>query len=198
VTVAALYVDPVRGPYPRIHGVECWGLPDRDALGYVGPHPVIAHPPCGHWGRYAHRCHDDGLTGPVAVKQVQRCGGVLEQPADSRLFHVCGLPLPGWLPDAYGGLTILVYQRDWGHPADKATWLYIVGVPLERLPPFPERQPPRNHRAPKRRLLVEGADPMRREAGTRGVVECMSKAQRHLTPPAFAAWLVDLASRVQR
>ena len=197
-TVAALYIDPIRGPYPHLPGVECWGLPERDALGYGGPHPVVAHPPCGHWGRYAHRCHDDGLTGPVAVAQVRRCGGVLEQPAGSRLWQVCRIPLPEWLPDASGGWSILVYQRDWGHRADKATWLYIVGLRPEGLPPLPDPQPPREHRAPKRRLLVEGADLGRRAAGTRGVIECMSKLQRHLTPPAFAAWLVETARRCER
>lgn len=66
----ALYVDVARGPYAGM-GVECYGV-ERDATSYAGPAPVIAHPPCGHWGRYHQRAHDDGSTGPVAVAQVRR------------------------------------------------------------------------------------------------------------------------------
>ena len=49
--VAALYVDVNRGPYPSIEGVDVWGA-ERDATVYDGALPVVAHPPCGHWGAY--------------------------------------------------------------------------------------------------------------------------------------------------
>lgn len=63
MTVAALYVDPL-GPYPALRHdpddlwdapllVDCWDA-TRDARLYNGPHPVIAHPPCKHWGRLRH------------------------------------------------------------------------------------------------------------------------------------------------
>ena len=52
MTVAALYVDP-RGIYAGMPDVELWGLPDRDARAYDGPHPVVAHPPCSRWCRLA-------------------------------------------------------------------------------------------------------------------------------------------------
>ena len=180
-TVAALYVDPIRGPYPSIPGVDCWGE-ERDATTYAGPWPVVAHPPCGHWGRYHHRCHDDGHTGPIAVDQVRRFGGVLEHPRDSKLWRACRMPLPGWLPDAWGGYTVEVFQHDWGHRALKPTWLYIVGVPPERLPPFPPRLPD----PPTNTVLRTGRV-------VRGQAELMAKSQRHLSPPAFAAWLVEVA-----
>lgn len=51
-TIAALYVQP-RGVYYDLAGVEPWGVPDRDARAYAGPWPVVAHPPCERWGRYA-------------------------------------------------------------------------------------------------------------------------------------------------
>lgn len=192
--VAALYIDPKRGPYASMPDVDPWGV-ERDATRYEGPWPVVAHPPCAAWGRYAHRAHDDGRTGPIAVAQVRRFSGVLEHPRDSRLWRECGLPLPGWLPDAWGGWTVEVFQRDWGHRADKPTWLYVVGCSAADLPPMPPSQPPRDAWTPSRRVLDPARLSSARPRGARGIVECMSKTQRHLTPPAFAAWLVDLARK---
>lgn len=188
--IAALYIDAARGPYGAIPGVDCWGV-DRDATTYAGPWPVVAHPPCGHWGRYSHKAHDDGHTGPIAVAQVRRWGGVLEHPRHSKLWRECGLPRPGELPDEFGGYTVEVAQRDWGHRADKPSWLYIVGGTL---PPMPPPQPPRDVWTPSRRLLDPARLDNARPRGARGVLECLSKNQRHLTPPAFAEWLIKLAS----
>ena len=189
--VAAIYVDTAHGPYPRIPGVECWGFAtrdgaqmdafaaNRDARLYDGPHPVIAHPPCGPWGRFwwnygggegAKEC------GPRAVEQVRRWGGVLEHPEHSNMWDACDLPRPGAV-DAWGGRTIRVEQVDWGHPAVKATWLYIVG--RTDVPPMP---PPGKPTHAMVRLLRNSND-----------LPEMPKRYRHLTPLPFAAWLVDLA-----
>ncbi len=74
--IAALYVDP-RGPYPSLEGVEAWDA-SRDARNYRGPHPVIAHPPCGPWGNMAHWCtRQDPTLAPLAVQQLLKWGGVL-------------------------------------------------------------------------------------------------------------------------
>ncbi len=181
--VAALYVDVRRGPYAAMPGVQCWGV-DENADTYDGDLPVVAHPPCGHWGRYWYKAHDDGRAGPLAVAQVRRVGGVLEHPRDSRLWRHCGLPLPGWLGDNWGGFTLEVFQRDWGHRADKPTWLYVCGVPRRLVPLLPAPAPPREIR--------------QTQGGTRGELEKMSKTQRHLTPPPFAAWLVQLAKLATR
>ena len=195
--VAALYIDSKRGPYPKIAGVDCWDQA-RDATGYDGALPVVAHPPCGHWGRYHQKAHDDGKTGPVAVEQVRRLGGVLEHPKNSKLWRECVMPQPNMMADEWGGYTIEVAQRDWGHVADKPTWLYIVGCDVRDLPEFPPPVPPRESwQDSKRSLVVDLANPTRRR-GTRGIVELMSKTQRHITPPAFAQWLVDLAARCSR
>jgi hypothetical protein len=178
MTVAALYVSR-HGPYMAMAGVDPWTI-DRDATKYAGPWPVVAHPPCGHWGRYHQRAHDDGRTGPIAVEQVRRFGGVLEHPRDSKLWRHCGLPRPGEFPDEFGGYSVKVNQYDFGHAAVKRTWLYVVGC--SELPPRPVPRPlPR---------WPEGS-PMSR----RGMLECMSKIQRILTPPAFAEWLVEVATR---
>jgi hypothetical protein len=108
------------------------------------------------------------------VKQVQRYGGVLEHPADSKLWSAAGLPYPSTLPliDIHGGYTLAVKQSRWGHPAPKPTWLYIVrpSVVPELPPPVP--------------------DPG-------GRIENMSKKKRKLTPLAFAHWLVQLAQGCQ-
>lgn len=87
--IAALYVDTARGPYARMRGVECWGYatrdgrqldalaPTRDARDYAGPWPVVAHPPCGPWGRFRRRYlggEGDRECALVAVEQVRRYG----------------------------------------------------------------------------------------------------------------------------
>lgn len=183
-TVAALYVDVARGPYATMPGVEAWGV-DEDATTYAGPWAVVAHPPCAAWGRLKHFSKDDGRTGPIAVAQVRRWGGVLEHPEHSSLFDVCGMPAPGWLPDEWGGYTLAVRQFDWGHLADKWTWLYVVGCSVQNLPPLPPRRPEAaTHVVTNEQRL---GDPNRKPR--------VPRAELHLTPPAFAAWLVELARR---
>jgi hypothetical protein len=149
----------------------------RDARTYSGNFPVVAHPPCRAWGRlrqFAKPRDDEKSLAFFAVDQVRRCGGVLEHPANSTLWPAAGLPAPGQR-DEWGGFTWPVYQGHFGHPAPKATWLYIVGIEPAQIPDFP----------------FELALPD-------GRVELLSRAAREHTPPAFAAWLVDLASRCSK
>lgn len=185
--VAALYVDP-RGPYPSMGDVDAWDA-ERDARLYDGPHPVVAHPPCGPWGKLRHLCRQqDATCGLTAVEQVRAFGGVLEHPAHSRLFDACGLPRPGELPDAWGGVTIEVEQVRWGHCARKRTWLYLVGVrEVGALPP--PREPTHwisggRHRTGSRTPIPAG-------------IRAASSQQSRRTPPAFAEWLVSLARKVR-
>ena len=190
ITVAALYIDPL-GPYPKIEGVECWDE-ERDARNYAGPWSVVAHPPCGPWGNLRQmrvpnrerRTQGADCMAP-AVAAVRTYGGVLEQPAGSLAFRRFGMPFPGELPDDFGGRSVAVEQVEWGHPARKATWLYIVGrVVLER-PPFPGRAP--TH-------WVSGGRISRTGGGVvpSGIKVC-SAQQRRRTPPLFAEYLVRLA-----
>lgn len=194
--IAALYVD-ARGPYPKLPDVDCWDIA-RDARQYEGPHPVVAHPPCGPWGRLRHMYrgteHD---CAPLAVEQVRRWGGLLEHPADSLLWANIadgdgwGLPMPGEFPDRWGGYTVEVNQCDWGHPARKRTWLYLVGVPRKALeaPPFPGREP--TH------WISGGRGRVGKKAKTTPVpagIKVCSAQQRRRTPPLFAEYLVRLAS----
>ena len=194
--VAALYVDTASGPYPGMPGVECWGRasklgdqidwlapPDRDATKYEGPMPVVAHPPCGPWGLFAWNYkggEGDREAGLIAVEQVEQWGGVLEHPAKSQLWKAAGLPRPKDPPkmmqDGRLGWTVEVNQCDWGHKAQKPTWLYVVGAP--GLPPMPEPREATHVFV----LLATSTKPE------------LPKRERHLTPPAFAQWLAALAA----
>ncbi len=184
--VDALYVDP-KGPYPALLGADrCWDEA-RDARTYDGPGPVVANPPCGPWGRLTHLYKGaEHECAPHAVQIVRKYGGVLEHPADSRLWTATGLPKPGADIDAYGGWTVRVDQVLWGHACVKPTWLYVVGCePFTPTPPYPARQATHGiwygrfersgHVGPK--LL--GA----------------SKEIRRRTPRAFAMFLAELAGR---
>ena len=185
-TVAALYVD-ARGVYPKMGGVVCW-TSDLDARLYDGPHPVVAHPPCGPWGnlrrQYQGNEHD---CGPRAVEQVRKFGGVLEHPARSELWRHCYLPKPG-ARDAHG-FTVQIDQCDWGHVARKPTWLYMVGAQLSSvLDAIDEREGsgvPTHWCSGGRNNKTGGSVPP-------GIKVC-SAQQRNRTPRILAEWLVSLA-----
>ena len=174
MTIAALYVRKGGGVYGSMPNVDTWDK-SRGAEHYPCPHPAVAHPPCGPWGRFAWKSLEDPALAPLAVSQVRRWGGVVEHPRDSALWRYMKLPKPGAGNDAAGGWTLEVEQSAWGHRAPKRTWLYIVGLPPARVPPMPPRVP----------------DPG-------GRIEFMCEAERERTPPAFARWLVELASRAAR
>jgi hypothetical protein len=145
VTIAALYVAP-GGCYYDLPNVEPWGLPDRDAREYAGPHPVVAHPPCSRWcrlaglveARWGHKRGDDGGCFQAALEAVRTWGGVLEHPAYSDAWAAHDLNAPptggGWVnADFHGGWTCYVEQHRYGHAAKKATWLYAVAPLLPEL-----------------------------------------------------------------
>lgn len=173
--VAVLYVDPL-GVYPRMRDVDCWDE-TRDARLYDGPHPVVAHPPCGPWSAMQKlSIKQPADCGLIAIDQVRRFGGVLEHPARSILWVAGGLPRPGELPDTFGGRSIEVEQVRWGHVARKPTWLYCVGIHDAGINP-PKRTP------------THWVGMKDRPSG----LKWRSPQQRRRTPPAFAEWLVDLA-----
>jgi hypothetical protein len=141
--IAALYVDP-RGVYANLPGVEVWDEA-RDARRYAGPWPVVAHPPCARWSRWAgftearfgYKRGEDGGCFAHALGAVRTWGGVLEHPAYSAAWAAFDLPAPawvgGWTLGMDGGATCYVEQGRYGHPVKKATWLYAVGVELPEL-----------------------------------------------------------------
>lgn len=114
----------------------------RDARTFQGGMPVVAHPPCRRWTTFGDNMliaakKRLGTTpqseseikverelGLFCARQVQECGGILEQPARSRLFEAAGLPLPG-SPQSPDSFSLHVWQRWWGFPTKKGTWLYF-------------------------------------------------------------------------
>ena len=152
-------------------GADCFDLA-RDARTYHGTAPVVAHPPCRGWGRLAHFAKtrpDEAALGIWCLQTVRMFGGVLEHPAGSRLFKLCGVA-PG-APDRCGGWVLPIYQQWFGHPAQKATWLYIRGVAPADVPRLP---------------LVLGQ--------ASRTVESQDAAARERTPFDLAVWLLELAS----
>lgn len=134
--IAALFVQK-DGCYAGLPGVDPWPE-DRDARLYSGPYPVVAHPPCQLWGRFAkinykrwggehNRPGNDGGCFYAAIKAVESFGGVLEHPASSYAWAAHELSPPigiGWQRSALGGWVCEVWQSAYGHPARKRTWLY--------------------------------------------------------------------------
>ncbi len=114
-------------------------------------------------------------------------GGVLEHPAHSDLWKHMQMPKPNAGSDAFGGFTIEVEQWWWGHRAVKPTWLYVVGKGREIV--IPHIASPSTFRPPGGNMRSIGGDTSRRS-----MTERLPKTQRHLTPPRFAEWLVELAA----
>lgn len=171
--VAALYVrdDSV---YAELL-FDVWAK-DRDARGYAGPWPVVAHPPCRAWGNLRKLADPEPGEPELAfraVEQVRTWGGVLEHPQGSALWAAAELPKPGHDTDAAGGFTVLVDQGWFGHFAPKPTWLYVVGMPRHHFPPMP-------------------IDSLKRRTGR---TLDMLPADRERTPWLLARFLVDVAAR---
>jgi hypothetical protein len=182
--IAALYVDVARGPYAAMEGVDCWGI-DRDAKTYDGPWPVVAHPPCGPYSRLRAFCtRQDPECALRAVEQVRKWGGILEHPYGSSLWEICGLPVPGGFPLG-DGFAVEFHQCRFGNPTAKRSWFYIVGCEPRDLPPLPPWRAPTH--------IVSGLGLARRAKAGPQLPE-VKKADRHLTPPDLARWLVAVAN----
>jgi hypothetical protein len=167
--------------YKQLPDTDVWDI-ERDARNWHGGAPVVAHPPCRAWGRlrqFAKPRKGERRLATWSVRQVRQWGGVLEHPAASLLWPKAGLPAPGQR-DKYGGWTLPINQHWWGHRAEKATLLYIVGCEPRDIPPIPYRMDEPTHVVQSRK---------------RDSRPHISKAEREHTPPELAKWLVELAKR---
>ena len=195
--IAALYVY-ADGPYASVPDCDVWDVA-RDARGYDGPYPVVAHPPCSRWcqlaaineKRYGQKRGDDGGCFAHALSCVRRFGGVLEHPALSLAWSRFDLPRPspsgGWQRGMCGGWSCHVEQGQYGHAARKATWLYAFGVELPDL---------RWGKAQDCDAIVSWCGNHNSAAmeGKRRI----SKREASLTPPAFLDVLVTMARSAER
>lgn len=136
--IAALFVQ-ADGCYSDDESIDAWPE-SRDARLYSGNLPVVAHPPCQLWGKMArvnyarwggdhNKPGNDGGCFESALNSVNRCGGVLEHPAQTYAWPEYGLKKPtglGWQKSG-DGWVCEVWQSAYGHRANKATWLYFKG-----------------------------------------------------------------------
>ncbi len=174
--------------YKTLPGCDVWDI-ERDARAWPGGSPVVAHPPCRAWAGLRHMAKpraDEKALAVWAVDQVRRWGGVLEHPVRSTLWDACALPAPG-ARDTMGGWTLGISQHWFGHRAEKATLLYIVGCPPADMPQLPMQLGESSHQLSSSGRRLDGSRLNRRPHVTR--------AEREHTPPALAEWLVDLARR---
>jgi hypothetical protein len=186
--IAALFVA-TGGCYFGFDVIDPWDI-TRDARLYNGPYPVVAHPPCERFGRWAgeHAGQDDGCF-VAALTAVRAYGGVIEHPADSLAWRMYGLTTPprkgGWISADDGiGWTCCVEQGHYGHRARKATWLYVARTALPELTWGPSEAliKPRPGRDPVRERRI-------------GAVQRMSRKQRRATPPPpFRDLLISIAA----
>ena len=205
--IAALYV--MRGGcYYNLPDVDPWDE-ERDARLYVGPHRVLAHPPCQRWGKMwfgqplaiskgteKKKLGDDGGCFAAALESVRSFGGVLEHPEGSHAWSIFGLRRPpregGWIrADMCGGYTCCVEQGRYGHYARKATWLYAFDCDLPELDwgkSEPQYDPAVIERIGAKRAKRLG------EVGARG--GGINSRQRISTPLPFRDLLISIAQNV--
>lgn len=201
IQVAALYVDGL-GIYGNVPGVDPWDE-TRDARKYNGPYPVVAHPPCGRWGKYWHgsprKPHqyqlgsDEGCFA-AALMAVRNFGGVLEHPRDSHAWAHFGLTPPpregGWhKADEFGGYSCCVYQGHYGHFAGKPTWLYVCHVELIKL------KWGKAHSGPTDEMIKRYGYEKARRVGRMALIGGKFKKEiRAATPKKFRDLLIRIAS----
>jgi hypothetical protein len=194
-TVAILFAR-TDSIYKTIPGCDVYDF-ERDALTWPSGAPVVAHPPCRAWGQLRHMANPrpgEKELALWAVKQVRRWGGVLEHPKNSTLWPAAGLPAPG-CRDEFGGWTLPIHQYWWGHRAEKATLLYIVGCEPADIPNIPLALGDAPCVCGTAGRARNGERRLRK--GVPGWRPEISKAEREHTPPDLARWLVELARRCQ-
>jgi hypothetical protein len=156
----------------------------RDARTFRGGIPAVGHPPCRCYSafcRHQAKPKDRELEmalGVWCVEQVRNWGGVIEQPAHSKLWELCDLPHPKYLHTSAWAWSMELPQFWFGDVREKNTWLFFSRILRADVPQLPFRLKP--------------------EGGDRRAWQLMSsKNQRERTPMQFAKWLVECARRCE-
>lgn len=201
--IAALFVE-TNGIYFNDPRIDPWDI-TRNAFNFNGPGPVIAHPPCQRWGRYwsggpmlaktarALNLGDDKGCFAFALWAVRTFGGVIEHPEASHAWKWFGLIKPpqggGWVKaDDYGGVTCCVAQGNYGHKAQKLTWLYLKGFSPKEL------RWGKSIGKTKMELGPRSKDVAKLIRNSEGYIPPprISESERLATPPEFKELLIDL------
>lgn len=161
--VAALFVraDSVYNTIPQVY---CYDK-NRDAFTYNGDAPVVCHPPCRSWGRYANKARQlekadiDGFR--FCIETVRRVGGVIEHPSSSTAW---------FSHDLSDFMIYKVYQSFFGHKSHKETYIAMYSPHHQDYLSLPCVQGKNNY-----------------------PVESMGKKDREATPIDFAQALTYLA-----
>jgi hypothetical protein len=204
--IAALFVE-ADGCYFGLPNVDPWDI-DRDARNYNGPHPIVGHPPCERWGRYWYggpSCKERKLLGSdggcfrSALRSVQRFGGVLEHPEASHAWRAFSLNAPPWnggwvAADDIGGWTCCVSQANYGHDARKMTWLYVFGMPFDKLPSLKWGAPKASRRMEDSyRSRADRREGMRNRHSNGSIENRLGHKARARTPLPFRDLLISIA-----
>jgi hypothetical protein len=179
--VSVLYAES-NSVYKMLPNCDVWDK-ERDARRWQGNEAIVTHPPCGQWGRlrtFARADIDEKSLAVLAVLAVRKYGGVLEHPKGSLLWKHCRLPEPGQY-DRWGGYTMPILQQWFGHRAEKATWLYIVGCPVDELPSLP--------------FVLGASEFVVQTKKKTGYRRHLPKKERLSTPRPLAEWLLEVAKR---
>lgn len=80
--------------------------------------------------------------------------------------------------------TLNISQRDFGHQAEKRTWLYICGVPMRSLPDLP--------------LILSYPTGVIKDKCGKNKERRLRGKDRIATPPALAEWLLAVARLVPK
>jgi hypothetical protein len=181
--IPVLYCQ-VNSNYKKYNSCDIYDY-KRDALTFKGNMPVICHPPCRLFSRLrafstAPAC--EVLHGFRSISLVRKNGGIVENPISSTLWKIMKV---GSIqnPDEYGGYLIKIHLSDFGFQAQKATGLYIVGIPFKDLPALPLSFNAITHTVSthKKSNLPE-----------------LPKKERSTTPDQLIKWFIQIISEISR
>ena len=172
--INVLFVHPKSGYFN--YPVIAWDEKKNASL-FSSDEVVIAHPPCRLWSQMRAFSTADISEKNHAIRAleiVRKNGGILEHPVSSSFWKFVNIVKPGAI-DEFGGFTISVNQNWFGYHTKKNTMLYIVGITPKELPSYPALNLPITRK-----------------------FKNLSPKQRSETVPAFAEWLIEIASLIEK